>query len=76
MGGGTCSGGEPVLGVLPSSRLGYIDGKPRCGSCGHTMSLGTRGFLCIENTCRVGLAVLGDYQSAEAHHKRHGAVPD
>lgn len=49
-----------------------IDGRPRCGECGHTMSADGHGYKCIENTCSIGLAVLGDFHSAKKYRARNG----
>lgn len=36
----------------------------RCGECGHSMAHVGHGYMCIENTCYVGLACLGDYKAS------------
>lgn len=42
----------------------------QCNACGHTMYKINRGYACIENTCYVGLANLGDFASAERRYKK------
>lgn len=44
--------------------------RPRCSECGHSMAHSGYGFACIENTCSIGLAVLGDFASAERRRRR------
>lgn len=61
-----------IISSRPSSDHGFIDGKPRCAFCGHTMSRYRYGFNCIENTCPVGLAVLGDFHAAARCAARRG----
>lgn len=41
----------------------------RCAECGHSMARTGYGYICIENTCFIGLAVLGDFASAERKHR-------